>query len=505
MTDEKVRAALRSEARLVVVEAPAGCGKTYLGAEYARHVASENKRPLILTHTHAACSVFAERTSGLAKTVEIRTIDSLIASIARAYHLGLGLPADIEAWIRDDRDGRGHSHVASKVGSLLMRHPMIAASLARRHSVVICDEHQDSSGDQHSVTTALLKNGASVRVFGDPMQAIFKQVRVPGGHEPWNWDTLGAQAHAFEQLATPHRWRNGSTELGDWTLLARNALKRGGQLDLRSRPPSVQLVFAENTSPVHGGYQLSAQDRQALDAFERKARSLLLLTRRTATVLSLRSFFNRRLPLWEGHTRDALDTLAAALRVAQGNPEALADCVVKFMGAVGKGFTESAFGKPLKVEIRAGCARSRKGKPAHIQDLARFLISQPDHRGVANALARINQLKEEIPGFSCIHIDCFREFWEATRVGQFEAMDVALREIARRRTFARPLPPARAISTIHKAKGLECDDVAILPCDAETFPDNHLSRCLLYVAISRARKRLLIVASRQRPSPLLAL
>ena len=40
-------------------------------------------RLLILTHTHAACSVFAERTRGGAG-VEIRTIDSLITHIATA-------------------------------------------------------------------------------------------------------------------------------------------------------------------------------------------------------------------------------------------------------------------------------------------------------------------------------------------------------------------------------------------------------------------------------------
>ena len=63
MSDESVHAALRSDAPLVVVEAPAGCGKTHQGADYARHVAADrSSRLLILTHTHAACSVFAERT-----------------------------------------------------------------------------------------------------------------------------------------------------------------------------------------------------------------------------------------------------------------------------------------------------------------------------------------------------------------------------------------------------------------------------------------------------------
>ena len=61
MSDASVANALRSNARLVVIEAPAGCGKTYQGAEYARDVAPliGRGRLLILTHTHAACDVFA--------------------------------------------------------------------------------------------------------------------------------------------------------------------------------------------------------------------------------------------------------------------------------------------------------------------------------------------------------------------------------------------------------------------------------------------------------------
>jgi hypothetical protein len=122
---------LRSDAPLVVVKAPAGCGKTYQGADYAREIAgaSHSTRPLILTHTHAACSMFADRTKNVGPRIEIRTIDSVIAHIATAYHAGLGLPADTAAWIRQ-RGEHGYAELAIRVARLLARHPMIAASLA---------------------------------------------------------------------------------------------------------------------------------------------------------------------------------------------------------------------------------------------------------------------------------------------------------------------------------------------------------------------------------------
>ena len=81
MSDASVHAALRSAATLVVVEAPGGCGKTHQGADYAHAIAAGSERLLILTHTNAACSVFAARTVAAGARVQIRTIDSLIAQV----------------------------------------------------------------------------------------------------------------------------------------------------------------------------------------------------------------------------------------------------------------------------------------------------------------------------------------------------------------------------------------------------------------------------------------
>src|SRR3546814_11035575 len=91
MSDASVAEALRSSARLVVVEAPGGCGKTYQGASYARDIAPSlgDGRLLILTHTNAACDVFAARTLGLNRRVEIRTIDGRLPEIDCAYNKAL--------------------------------------------------------------------------------------------------------------------------------------------------------------------------------------------------------------------------------------------------------------------------------------------------------------------------------------------------------------------------------------------------------------------------------
>ena len=504
MSDESVHAALRSDAPLVAIEAPAGCGKTYQGALYANDLATAGGqgRPLIVTHTHAACSVFAERTKRKGSRVDIRTIDSVIGQIAGAYHAGLGLPADIAGWLRQRQDG--YQELAFNVAKLLQSRPMIAAALARRHPVLICDEHQDSSGDQHGAVMALLGQGARLRIFADPMQRIFMEKVRRGSCPPCDWDALGSSAQAFEKLDHPHRWDAGCPDLGQWTLKARELLKANGRIDLRnSVPPSVKVVYAENRARANLDYRLDNTERKPVYAFERDQESLLILTRHNDTARALRAFFGRRIQLWEGYTRPGLERLVEeVIAIAPGDAAALAAAVVSFMARIGKGFSPSAFGNAFEAEVRDRCVKPRKGKPSRIQELARFLVDDPSHRGIARMLQRLSEFKDSEPAFSSVKVDCYREFREAIRLGEFEAPDAGLAEITHRRTYSRPKPPGRSISTIHKAKGLECASVIIVPCDKKTFPNKPAARCLLYVALSRARSRLMLVVSRDNPSPL---
>lgn len=192
----------------------------------------------------------------------------------------------------------------------------------------------------------------------------------------------------------------------------------------------------------------------------------------------------------------------AAIQVNSGNAVAIAAAAVDFMHDVGKGFSPSAFGKRLIREVAEGCTKSTSGKPALIQELARLLLAEPDHRGVSKMLRRLSEMRETQSAFADIQIDHKKEFWEAVRLGDYESPDIGITEITHHRTYMRPSPPTRAVSTIHKAKGLECESVILMPCDGRTFPDKEDARCLLYVALSRATHRLQLVLSRTNPSPL---
>lgn len=505
MSDHAVTQLLRSSEQLVIIEAAAGCGKTYQGAAYAQEVMGKlgDGRLLILTHTHAACSVFSERTKKAGTRIEIKTIDALIAQIALAYHKPLGLPRDLTSWAWQD-GGQGFEIMASRVAGFLRHQPMVARALTRRYPVIVCDEHQDSSVDQHSVVMSLLSAGATVRIFGDPMQRIYGAKSDKAAREDRaRWDALKAQG-ASAKLITPHRWQTGCPLLGAWVIEARECLERGTPIDLTGKlPPSVRVLVGNNTAQLRTGYQLSKEHRAPIDKVLKSSPQLMILASQNDLVSALRAFWFRTVPIWEGHTRDALGTLVQTIRTGHGNPEALAQGVVTFMGSVAAGFSPSSHGDRLLQEIRTGAARPTTGKPANIQEVARCLLSNPSHTGVSDALAKIAALvKNTAVGFDTVKIDHSSELRDAVRIGQFAGPDDGFAEVSRMRSYSHPSLPKKVLSSIHKAKGLECDHAMLMACDKAQFTSTLYAKSKMYVALSRARKSLTLVVSTSSPSPL---
>ena len=241
---------------------------------------------------------------------------------------------------------------------------------------------------------------------------------MPGANVAYSWDDLVNQAGVSEALDVPHRWTTGCPRLGKWTLEARESLKSGGKVDLRQAPSSVQVVYTENLAQRNLDYRLHPSDRKPIDAFEKRQSSLLVLTRHNDTARALRSFFNRRILLWEGYTRSALEGLIDGVQ-ADHTPEFIAAGIVTFMGAVSTGFSPTAFGDRFQREVRGRCTSRATGKPATLQGLARLVIDEPNHHGVAKMLKRLHELVQTDPAFKDIKFDCHKEFWDAVRLARF--------------------------------------------------------------------------------------
>ena len=73
---------------------------------------------------------------------------------------------------------------------------------------------------------AFLSSGAKLRIFGDPMQLIFSATKASQTAVARDrWAVLKAQADAYHELQTPHHWKGGSEQLGEWILAARKQLE----------------------------------------------------------------------------------------------------------------------------------------------------------------------------------------------------------------------------------------------------------------------------------------
>ena len=355
----------------------------------------------------------------------------------------------------------------------------------------------------HAIVMTLHAAGSSLRVFADPMQQVFhnrRQADIVAADQ--RWTDLKKGACRFEELDQPHRWTNGQSALGAWILQARAILRDGGQIDLTAPlPAGLTVHYADNTARTQAGFSVASTVSGPIYARSR-ASSVLVLTSQNDTVTALRSFFARALPVWEGHVREGLASLVAHAKTHAGNPAEMARGIVSFMGAVATGFSPSAFGNRLILEAASGCTTNCTGKPELIQSIARHLYETPDHRGAAQALQRVRDLVVTEACFRDVKIHHAREMTEAIQLGQYDDPDEAFAELARKRTHARPKLPSRAISTIHKAKGLEFDNVMLLPCDGRNFSNSRGARAKLYVALSRATNSLMLVVSRSQPSPL---
>lgn len=501
MTDAQVASALRSDASLVVVEAPAGCGKTHQGAAYAGDIAPAlgDGRLLILTHTHAAREVFAARTRTASHRVEIRTIDSFITEIGSIYHAAIGLPADVPGWARAQK---GYDDVAGRVARLLGAAPPLRAILAHRYPVAVFDEHQDASASQNEIALALRAGGARLRMFGDPMQAIYAGKSEGFTADRKRWEELCLTADHAVALSEPHRWASANMPLGRWVLAAHTALKRGEPLNLTTDlPVGVRVIRADN---LGAGFKYRPAPAVAaeMNRTARQQGGALVLTYRNDTAKALHGAVGRGIPIWEGHTRSALDTLALAIERAHGADD-LCAAVIAFVQDISVGFSDSAFATRLLSEVQTNCSKVARGMPATLQALARCLLDDPTHRGVAAFLIELERLTRQDRAFESVHFHHPRELRDAMQFADHDDAGACLAMLAQQRAHRASAMPHRAISTIHKSKGLETDQVLIVPMDAVTFPDNDAARCLLYVAISRAKAGITLVVPNDQPSPLL--
>ena len=441
-----------------LVEAPAGCGKTYLLARTAeRH---DGRRALVLTHTRAGVWVIRDRigTTAAQKPPRIATLDGWTLWLLARFPAASGFSR---------HEGRGVWKEARQAAARLVRDEAVKALLRATYSMLLVDEYQDCNVDQHALVVALAEALPTV-VLGDPMQRVFGF----GGDTLPPWAEVEAAFPTVGVLAQPWRWR-GQEIFGRWILAQRGVLTAGGSVDLRGAPPNVVHVVEPPDEPGR---------REARRKAVPPPDGMGTIVVTDAMDVRGRQEFARmgiRLAVVEPVTLGDLATHAAAMDGASG--EGLAEVLLRFTQAALTGIAV-----PQTMErIRALRARTAR-VPATVEEAALLTLVGEGRPWLLSALSTIASAS----GRWTFRPDLLAAMKDVISLAASRP-GTTLRESAgvvrdRRADGERKLPP-RAVGSTLLLKGLEAERAVVL--DVE-----NMTACDLYVALSRASKALVVVS-----------
>jgi len=470
---------------VIAVDAPAGAGKTHLACTVAFASVPKLKpyqEVLFLSHTNAARDVFRRRVSGEGRAssgIALKTLDTFCIDVLSPYADLWGLPTPLRPPTPIPRDW--FLDVRRKAATLFERRLEIARAAAHRYPLVLADEHQDASIHHNSIIQSLARVGSRVRMFGDALQAILTfDPTIPG------WDHL-TEGIATIELSGAWRWRD-APELGEWISAARALLKAGVAIPLSNAPVCVDVMS------VLGTRQSWTQNADVLKVLRRLRgeESLIVLSRRNDEAKAIARHPELDLAVNEGSDQSAVEQVVAEVVSAIGDHRTIAGSLVDFM--IGCGSLDPQSAQLIKALDRGNAEHGT----AEVIDILRARADLP---GLVLAVRAARRHASQL-GWTISHPMSLNTLAALPlSVGVDEVRELIFQA---QRAAAETAVPSRCASTIHKAKGREFDHVVVPWLDASTFGPDIKDRQLLYVALSRARRRLTLVVPAQNRSPLVS-
>lgn len=487
---EAIRRRIAGDEPLLLIEAPAGYGKTEEAVQAAAAIAPElqdGRYVLFLTHTNGARETFNRRLRGGAAVM--KTIHALAAELVDLYAAPLGLPRPLEPF----RGRPSFDAMITNAIGVLRRRPEVACGLALRHPVILVDEYQDCTTEQAELVDLVARSApCRLRLFGDDLQAIYEFAG-----KPVDFARMTAQ-HPTVALTTPWRWRT-QPDMQRFVVEARTALVAGNPIDLR-KPPSCVTVDTWD-GPVPGPNQEGHAPECITALRARLGANAVVLTHHKAHALGLR----RKLPGYgqyhEGADHEPARAILDQVVAAAGAPTALASLLVSAMEQWGQGMTKPYRDQALEICTVDGIRIGTKKKIARFAQICEELYRDPTVARWLHCLRRVLDGDHGITGWRVLRGDQIFVLAKL-RPGPEDDPIALLHAASYARSMGR-IAPAKGFTVIHKAKGLQFDEVALPYCAGTLFKDDLPSRRRMYVAISRAQHRLHFLIPRNDPTPLL--
>jgi len=458
---------LANQSGLGFVVAPAGYGKTHLIATSVKHA---NGRQLILTHTCSGVDSLRKKIYKLgvdSALFQVETISSWVLRMCLAYpaasHWTNARPEKSDEW-----DG------LNEACAILLNTVFFKSVLRASYSGMYVDEYQDCSPKHHAI---ILLMGVIIpcRILGDPLQSIFNFPKKPT--IDWKND-VEATFSRMGALEKPWRWILGNQPaLGEWINDRRIELTKKNMISLSplvlSGEKIVEIILSSS-------FDLIKNQQKVLEStsFGR------------ANVVAVMS----------GKRRDAANRIAKGSNGVFCSIEEMEGATLRsFLRKIDCGpairkidhlndFFEDCFvnGKSIIFDEEYGVSEydERREKTSTLVDA---LKDNFDSANILALLLDVSTRQDMIAYREDLFFRCLDVFLNHMK-GKTSYMDGYLSHQTQIRRDGRTITNNRTISTTLLIKGLEYDISIVM--DAAS-----LSREEMYVAITRAQKKLIIITT----------
>jgi superfamily I DNA/RNA helicase len=370
-----------------------------------------------------------------------------------------------------------------------------------KYPVIVLDEYQDTSPLQASIVSRLAKRGHRLYAFADPLQQIYRWRDA----SPKRLEEFRGRKPSEHHLGTLHRYRH-QPELQAWMQQARDVLLDDRASVSVARPPEIQVLRYDPNQPEKGKvwgaearelWQLNEPISSAFSADQIETIAVLARRQEQLTVLQRRLAEAFRC----GRMRASEDGLDLAIEWAEGYASAVsAEHHAARLLQLAKQVAPRR--KELHLEDRISPeglnpARLRPPRREIVEAINSLLPRCETLSGAFDAAQAVMRLAYADQDPRMIDWDTLyairRVLQCPSEMPDAEVLERAKARVRQARFAAAPSPRRGLyLLTCHEGKGKEFDLVVIPHLSATNFKDDEESCQLLYVSLSRARRRLLV-------------
>lgn len=219
--------------------APAGHGKTTAIADCILQC-PDNTCQLVLTHTHAGITSLREKFKSKkisSAKYHLDTITGFAQRYVLAYKDELQLPS-----VEDNT----YFLEVVRICIDLMNTPLIQKIINISYDGIFVDEYQDCTIDQHKMILSLAKN-LPLHILGDHLQGIFSFEKTP----LVDFEIDLKDFKLFNCLEQPWRWYNTNVELGNEILSIRKRLESHKSIQFSDNCKGLQIIHHTCPADLH--------------------------------------------------------------------------------------------------------------------------------------------------------------------------------------------------------------------------------------------------------------